>query len=181
MAQFSDEALRQLAAHVEAESRRWVEQFIAGRRAFLRSRKIDASRALSDSFAYEVASVLEGQLRTELLLEFEEHGRLIDMKRLNVPKGGGDYLAALEDWIVRKGLQERFVRKFVATRRLKKAPDNVLRQMAWGIAVNRSQRYRRRSWYAKSKSAAVTDLFNRVASGLPDIVAEEIKKAFTQT
>lgn len=179
MAQLSGEALQQLTTFIEGESRRWVEEFIAGRRAFLRTRKITASDRLIESFAQEITSTLEGQWRTELLLEFEEHGRFIDM-RLKPAGGGGDYLAALEDWIVRKGLEEQFVRTFMARRRLKKEPENVLRQMAWGIAVRRTQRYRRRQWYNKSKSAAITDLYNRVAAGLPDIVVEEIKKGFKQ-
>ncbi len=170
-----------LRSHIEAESRVWVAEFVAGRQAFLRSRKIAASGTLLDSFAYEINSALEGQLKTALQIEFEEHGRFIDMRRLNVPGGGGDYIAALEDWIVRKGLEQKFLRAFMAKRRLKKVPPNVLNQMAWGIAVRRSNRYRRRQWWNKPKSAAITDLYNRVAAGLPDIVAEEIKKGFAKT
>ena len=90
-------------------------------------------------------------------------------------------IAALEDWIVRKGLEQKFLRSFMAKRRLKKVPPNVLNQIAWGIAVRRSNRYRRRQWWNKPKSAAITDLYNRVAAGLPDIVAEEIKKGFAKT
>lgn len=178
MAQFSVEALKQLTTHIEAESRRWMEEFIAGRRAFLRTRRIAVTDSLIDSFAGDIQSTLEGTWRTELLLEFEEHGRYIDMRRLNAPGGGDEYLQELEDWIVRKGLEGQFVRRFMLRRRLKKVPQNVLRQMAWAVAIKRTQRYRPRPWYNKSKSAAITDLYNRVASGLPDLVMEEIKKGF---
>ena len=181
MAQFSDEALKQLAVFIESESRSWAAQFIAGRQAFLRSRKITATGELIGSFASEIVTALEGQFKTELLIEFEEHGRFVDMKRLKPPQGGGDYIAALMDWIVKKGLERRFVQDFTLKRRLKKPPSDMLRQIAWSIAVKRTQLYLRRAWYAKSKSAAITDLYNRVASGLPDIIAEEIKNAFKTT
>ena len=182
MAQLSDEAIKQLTLHIEEESRKWAAEYVAGRRAFLSSRKISTSGALSESLGYEISQGLEGQIKTSLVLTFEDHGRFVDMKRLNPPGGGGDYIAALADWIVRKGLEQKFVSAFVRRRKLKAPPKDVLNRMAWGIAINRTKKYRRRSaWYARSKSAAITDLYNRVAAGLPDLVADEIKKAFKTT
>jgi len=103
------------------------------------------------------------------------------MKGLNVPRGGSEFIDALAAWIVKKGLEAKMTRDFVAKRRLKNAPANVLTQLAWSVAITRRSKIRRRSWYAKSKSAAVTDLFNRVSAGLPDIVMDEIKKQFPQS
>lgn len=179
MAQLSDEAIKQLTDFIEAESRKWVRQYIVNRQQSLRKRGISTSGKLQQSLSAEVSSQLQGAVVTSIELEFQDYGRFIDMKRLKPPGGGGDYIAFLEDWIVKKGLQEKFIRGFMRKRKLSKPPENVLNQMAWGIAVKRTQKYRRRSpWYAKSKTAAVTDLYNRVAAGLPEVVAEEIKNAF---
>lgn len=178
MAQFSEQALKELTGFIEAESRRWVQEYIANRRSTLQRRGIQASGQLRDSFAYTLTKSLSEAVTNTLDLAFEEHGRFVEMKRLNVPAGGSEFLENLAGWIVKKGLFSRFSRGFIQKRKLKTLPPNALNQMAWGIAVKRSKGYRRRAWYAKSKSAAVTDLFNRVAAGLPDIVVDELKRGF---
>lgn len=179
MAQLSDEATRQLTDFIEAESRRWVQEYIQTRRAVLQKRGIQASGQLQQSFAYGLTKTLNQAVTNTLDLVFEDYGRFVEMKRLNVPSGGTEFLENLAGWIVKKGLFEKFSRGFMQKRNLKTLPQNALNRMAWGIAVKRSKGYRRRAWYAKSKSAAVTDLFNRVTAGMPDIVMEELKKGFT--
>lgn len=178
MAQLSDNAIKALADFIESQSREWVEQYIQERKSVLEKRKILASGELRDSFAFSLTKRLNESVTNAIELEFNEYGRFIEMKRLNVPGGGEEYLNALAAWIIKKGLQDKMTQGFVAKRNLRAAPPNVLRSLAWAIAVNRTKKYRRRSWYAKSKSAAVTDLFNRVAAGIPDIVLDELKKAF---
>ena len=103
------------------------------------------------------------------------------MKRLKPAKGGGDYIEGLIQWIKERGLEEQFVRRYMRRRRLKKVPARVLNQIAWGIAIKRSSRSRtrRRAWYNKPKSAAITELFNQVAANMPEQVADEIKKTFS--
>lgn len=179
MAQLSEQAIKALTDFIEAEGRKWARLYIVNRQKSLRKRGITTSGQLQQSLGSEVSSQLQGVVTTSIELEFEDYGRLIDMTRLKPPSGGGDYISFLEDWIVRKGLQQKFISGFMRKRKLKAEPQNVLNQIAWGIAVKRTQKYRRRSpWFAKSKTAAVTDLYNRVAAGLPDIVADEIKNAF---
>lgn len=173
----SEQSIALLADHIEAESRTWVAEYVRNRQAVLNKRKITASGQLRDSMQFALTKTLQQAVTNSLELAFEEHGRFIDMKRLNVPKGGTEYINALSDWIVRKGLTDRFVQKFVQSRGLRKPPQDVLNRMAWGIAIKRGRGYKRRGFgYAKSKSAAITDLYNRVAAGIPDIVLDEITK-----
>jgi hypothetical protein len=65
---------------------------------------------------------------------------------------------------------------------MKTAPQNIVNQMAWGIAIKRfsGKKYKRRAWYARSSGGAINDLYNSVAAGMPDIVLQEIKAAFDQ-
>jgi hypothetical protein len=172
------DAVDTLRNHVEQECRAWAREYVLGRQAFLQSRKIQASERLKKSLEFEVNSAVGNALRTTVQVGFEDYGRYIDMKRLNPPKGGGDYIAALAEWIVQRGFLARWTPKFMKARGLKTVPQDIVNQMAWGIAVKRTRKYKRRAWYSKSKAAAIDDLYNRVASSLPDIVAQEVAGAF---
>lgn len=180
MAQLSDNAIKQLSDFIEAESRRWVQEYIQSRRAVLAKRGILASGQLQDSFAFGLTKSVTSAVTNTVELAFDDYGRYVEMKRLNVPRGGAEYIDNLAAWIVEKGFADRWKQQFMQKRNLRTEPPDILQQMAWGMATNRREKIRRRPWYAKSKSAAVTDLFNRVAGGLPDIVMQEIKSAFNQ-
>jgi len=68
---------------------------------------------------------------------------------------------------------------YLRKRKTKTLPPNILTQLAWSVAISRVARVkRRRQWYNKSKSAAITELYNQVAANLPERIAQEIKKAF---
>ena len=181
MAQLSEQAIQQLSDFIEAESRAWVQEYIQNRRSVLAKRGILASGQLQDSFAFCLTKSLTSSVTNTIELAFNDYGRYIEMKRLNVPRGGAEFIDNLAAWIVQKGFADRWKQQFMRKRKLVNEPPNILQQMAWGIAVNRNRKYRRRTWYAKSKSAAITDLFNRVAAGLPDIVMDELKKGFGRT
>lgn len=177
----SDNATLALSDFLEKEGRLWVRGYIVNRKASLRKRKINTSGQLSSSLQGEVASAFEGGVRTTIDLMFQEHGRYIDIKRLRPAFGGGDYIDGLVEWIERKGFRQQFVSGFLRRRRLKQEPQDVLNQIAWGIVKKRSTQFRRRSpWLYKSSAAAISDLYNRVASRMPEIVAEEISKQFPQ-
>ena len=178
MAALSESATQQLADFIEAETRTWVQQYIEQRKEVLARRKILATGGLQDSFEYALTKDINNAVSNTLELAFEDYGRYIDMQRLNIPRGGSEFIDGLAAWIVKKGLESAMTRAFMAKRQLRKAPPNILNQLAWSVAVKRRESYRRRPWYAKSKSAAITDLFNRVAGGIPDIVVQEMKSAF---
>lgn len=161
--------------YLRTEAQRWVTQFVQDRVAFLRSRNIAATGELINSMQSEVTAGLRGEA-VQILIAFEEYGRIVDMRKFNPPQGGGDYIAALEEWIQRKGLAAKFTTKYVNTRNLKSPPERVLTYIAWGIAKKRfNGKYRRRRWYNRSKSAAITELFRDVAANMPELVAQEIK------
>lgn len=171
--------------YLRTEAEAWATQFIQDRVAFLRSRKIQSSGDLQRSLAYEVTSGVKAE-GVAVLMSFEEYGRIIDMRRFSPPEGGGDYLLALQDWIKRKGLEQKFIRGYMRKRKLKKVPERVLTYIAWGIAKKRfNGKYRRRRWYNKSKSRAITELFRDISANMPELVAEQIKanmdSTFTRT
>jgi len=174
----SNTAIEQLAGFIETESQAWVHDYIRIRQEVLRRRKIEASGRLINSMQYKLTKSLSSAVTNMLELAFEDYGRYVEMKRMNVADGG-EMIDALAAWIVDKGFAQRFTSTFMQKRRLKTVPQNVLNQIAWGIVIQRNKGYRRRTWYAKSKSAAVTELFNRVSGGIPDIVLRELKAGFT--
>ena len=171
-------AIEQLATHIDDVSREWVKEYIRVRQLTMRRRKIEASGRLVDSMQFQITKSINNAVSNTIELAFEDYGRFVEMKRLNVPAGGQELIDNLAAWIEKKGFAQKFTTAFIAKRNLKTAPQNVLNQIAWGITAKRNKGYRRRVWYAKSKSAAVTDLFNRVAAGIPDIVLNELKAAF---
>lgn len=174
----SSTATEQLANMIEIQARKWVEEYISNRKAILAKRGILATGGLRDSFAYGLTKSLNAAISNELEVAFTDYGRLVEMKRLEVPRGGSHYIDLLAAWIVKKGLEDKMTRDFMARRKLRTVPPTIINQLAWSVAVSRRAKRRRRSWYNKSKSAAITDLFNRVASNIPDIVLDELKKSF---
>lgn len=178
MAQLSDDTMRELTQYLEVQGIEWARQFIAGRASWLAKKNIRATGELISSLQSEVISTLEGAARTRLEIAFNEYGRYVEMKGIRPPAGGSDYIAAIEAWIDQKGLRQKMLESYLRKRKVRRLPENILNQLAWSVAISRHQRYKRRQWYNKPKSASITDLFNRVAANLPDLVAREIKNAF---
>jgi hypothetical protein len=175
----TDKAIKELTNYIEREGLEWAKQFIAGRKSWMDAKGIKATGALVQSLQEQVTATLEEAARVRIDIAFEPHGRYVEMKNLHAPAGGSDYIQDLEGWIERKGFRSKWTNRFMANRALRTVPTDVLTRLAWSVAVSRRQRVkRRRQWYNKPKQAAVTDLYNQIAAGLPDLVAEEIKNAF---
>lgn len=164
--------IEEINALVAAAMEEWGHEFIARRRAAL-SERISASGELSRRMAMQIDRQSRRDAVT-MLLAFPEHGRFIDMRRLGRADGGEELVKAIEEWIVEKGQEAKMIRSFMRRHGLKTVPSDVLNRIAWGIV--RSPRKRRRRWYNKPKSGAVTDLYNLVASRLPAKTAEIITK-----
>lgn len=165
---------------LESEAQKFVQAYIAQRVAFFKKRKMTVTGELINSMRHEITSALQGAAMTSVSLSFDDSGRYIDMKALKPPPGGSNYIAALEAWVNKKGLAEKFVSKLVERRKLRNPPQNAINMVAWGIATKRLGGVRRRAWYSKSRGGALNDLYNRVAAGMPQIVVDELKKAFAQ-
>ena len=177
----SDNAIREINAYVNEQGIEWAKGFIEYRKSWLDKKGIKASGELITSLEQEVTAQLQEAALVRIEIAFKDYGRYIDMKGLKPPKGGADYISGLEAWIEDKGLTQKFTRKFMEKRRLRQVPPNILNQLAWSVAISRTERVkRRRHWYNKPKSASITDLYNQVAAGLPEKVAQEIKNAFKQ-
>lgn len=168
----------ELKATIEEEMYNWCVVYIRQRREALRAKKIEAGGDLSGSLEFEITNE---PLRygVELQMAFEAYGRYIDMKKIKTSAGGKEYLASIENWIKKRGFEQKFISAFVKNRKLKRIPETALNQIAWGIVKKRLQgKYKRRSWYNKSKTAAISDLYNTVAAAMPAKVSEGIKESF---
>lgn len=173
-------ARQALNAYLQRELEAFCAEFVRDRAAQLRSRKAVASGDLARSLAYEVrAQAVDAGVQA--LIAFEESGRFIDMRRLQPAEGGADYIANIIRWIEEKGLREKFVAGYVRRRNLKKPPERVMTYIAFGIARKRfNGKYRRTRWYNKSKTAKISELYDQILAGMPEVVLEELKKPLTR-
>jgi phage replication-related protein YjqB (UPF0714/DUF867 family) len=179
MAALSDDALKELTDYIEVQGLAWAKEFIAYRKSWMESKGIKATGELINSLELEITSILDQAAKTKIAIAFNDYGRFIEIKNLYVPGGGTDYIESLEKWIEKKGYRQKMTANYLATRKVRTVPANILNQLAWAIAISRKNRVaRRRQWYNKPKSAAITELYNKVAAGLPERVAQELKNAF---
>ena len=168
---------QEIKAHLEKTMLAWAAEFIADRKAVLRSRKIEASGDLIKSLEAKLNRDVSATT-TEILLSFPDYGRIIDMRNTNPATGGDETLEGIEKWIERKG-KAKFVSAWQKRYKRKTVPANVVNQIAWGILIKRSRgKVRRRNWYNKSKGVAITDLYNRVVAGLPEMTGKQIVNNF---
>jgi hypothetical protein len=175
----TDEHIDILRAHIHREGEIWVTEYVQRRKAQLLRDNVKASAALINSMEFALTQVTNSAITNTIELAFAEHGRFVDMK-LRPAGGGEEYLQQLAEWIVEKNLYDKFVQRYIQSRNLRNPPKNVLQNLAWATAKKRAAKTpRRRRWYAASSTAAVTDLFNRVAEGMPDIIINALKKNLT--
>lgn len=170
-----DNSTAAIQSFIQEELVQLAQVFIRERVASLKARKIVASADLVNSFAYELNSQAKAEA-VELLMAFEEHGRFIDMRRLKPPtEFGNPYINLLEEWIRKRGWEQKFIDGFMRRRKLRQVPKNVLNMIAWGIAIKRSNgKFRRKRWWNAPKTAFISDAFNQIAAALPDIVSQSM-------
>lgn len=173
MAQYTDDELARIRVFVAEQAQIWADDYVGRSGADLRRRKIEAKGELIREFFSEVVASNQKEA-VEILMGFPDHGRYIDMRTMKPAKGGEGYINSLVEWIKDKGLEQQFTERYMERRKVKKVPERVLVYIAWGIASQRSEKYKRKAWWNKRKSAAITDLYNTVAAGLPDVVAGQI-------
>lgn len=77
-------------------------EWIATRRAVLEKRGIKASGELIASLEHTAKTSVGTAVTNIVEIAFANQGRYVEMKRLNVPGGGADYLANLAEWIQKK-------------------------------------------------------------------------------
>lgn len=162
--------------YLSAELQVFAAEFVRDRAASLRRRGAVASGDLAQSLAYEVRAQALGA-GVQALIAFEESGRFIDMRRLQPAEGGADYITNLIGWIEKKGLKQKMIDGYMARRKLKTVPENVMTYLAFGIAKKRfNGKYKRTRWYNKAKTGQLAEVYDRVLAGMPDVVFEELKK-----
>lgn len=175
----SNSAINEINDYVYVQGLAWAKEFIEYRKKWMEKQGIKATGALIASLEQEVTKQLQDQAKVKIEVAFRFYGRIIDMKTYKPASGGAEYIKALENWIEEKGFRERFTRTYMAKRKLTTPPPTIMNQLAWSIAISKANRFkRRRQWYNKPKQASISDLYNRVAAGLPEVVTDEIIKAF---
>lgn len=173
-----DTGIDEIRRFIHEELEQLAFDFIEQRKADLSRKKIKASGDLSDDISFEVDRKAR-QDAVVLLLAFEEHGRYIDMKRLQGAEGGNDYIDAIRAWIRIRGWEDKFIEAFKTKHNLRKVPPSVMTRIAWGIVRKRNIKIRSRRWYNQSKSAWLGEVYNVIASQLPEKTALALTKPFS--
>ena len=159
---------------ISEEALDFVKQFVSQRRAALQKRKAVASGNLIDSIAYDVESTKQA---VNILLAFEDYGRIIDMRNssVNYDGFGKNAIDQIINWVEKKGVNN-FISGYLQRRKYPpRQYARLISSIAWGIAIKRSKgKFRRKTWWNKAKTAAVANLVNQVAAALPDTTAENI-------
>jgi hypothetical protein len=172
--------IKALEAYLNKEATYFIGEFVTYRKLYLQKRGIAATRELIDSLAFEITNRTEDVVMTRIEIAFADYGRYIDVKKLKTADGGEEYIEGLKKWIQSKGLETKMVEGYMKRRNLKSRPANVLNSIAWGIVRKRKITYKRSAWWNKAKTGMINDLYNVVAAGLPDIVADALKKGFNE-
>lgn len=152
----------------------WAAEFIQQRIAALERRKAVATGNLTRDMRYELTRQAVNEA-SRIVMIFEGYGRILDMRRINPHTPGEEMINNLIEYVKAKGVQN--FKRTRSKRFQPKTETKLIRDIAWGIARKRAKgKQRRKVWWAKSKSAAITDLFNQIAAGMLDITADEVVK-----
>lgn len=165
----------ELKAFIQEELESWVRTFIAGRIAYLTSKKKLSTGQLIRSFEYEINRQAKREV-LEALVAFEDYGRMLEMKRFSHDKWGRNNIDRLADWVERTWTGANYL-KFAQKRKLVEIRQSTINSIAWGILVNRTKTKKRTRWYNKPKTAQISELFNQVAASIPSLVGQQITKS----
>ena len=180
------EATHDINEAIKEQMLDWVQHFIAQRKAALqKGKKGVASGDLLASFELEIDRLAKEE-GIALLIAFNDAGRLIDMKPSSLDYGGWGRTAieGLEAWVQKRGISNfmpGYLRKYPNTGFRKGINlTQIIHNIAWGIAVNRTNgKFRRaKSWWNKPKTAGTYELINQVAAALPAPTLDTIKNQF---
>lgn len=112
-------------------------------------------------------------------LYFEDSGRYIDMKKLAHDKWGRNAITRLMEWAQTRGVENFKEGQLKKYGYWPKTEAQQLNKIAWGIARSKTDgKFKRIPWYARAKGGGISELYNRVAAGLPEVAAKEIKDSF---
>ena len=161
---------------INEESLKFVQTFVAQRKAALQKRKANVSGELLRSLEFDVVKNATRQA-VDILIAFNDEGRIIDMRQSSIHYDGLPLIDRLKIWVEKKGVNG-FLNGYKDRRKYYPRDYNkLLTSIAWGIAINRSKgKFKRKTWWNKAKTAAIADLVNKIAAALPDPVLDNLKK-----
>lgn len=180
------EATQNINEAIKEQMLDWVQHFIAQRKAALsKGKKGVATGALLNSFELEIDRVAKEE-GIALLIAFNESGRFLDMKPSSMSNDawGRDSIERLKAWVEKRGIGQFYAGY------MEKHPNTgfrkginiqqIINNIAWGIAINRSNgKFKRgKKWWNASKTAGIYDLINQVAAALPRPTLDAIKDQF---
>ena len=153
----------------------FCEELIAQRIENVKKEKAVASQELINSYAFEIRKATMDQAALAMIA-FEDKGRYLDMKRLSrnqlIP------ISALEKWIEDVGLNafKRLPRGLNG--RSPKNSRELMNRLAWGIAIGKKGKRKKRKKLARGMGSLVQELIVELAAGYQDRTIEDIKDIF---
>ncbi len=153
----------------------FAESVITQRIEQVRATKSVTSSELINSYAYEIRKATTEQTASAMFA-FAKHGRYLDLRRMNKPGGGKEYIAELVEWL-RDGGLDKF-RRTPSPERIK-APvgsNKYLNSLAWGIVRKKKKHKRRR--LQKGWGGQLSELTRELMTGYQHRTVSEIKEAF---
>lgn len=152
----------------------WAPEFVQNRIEGARSADLVASQDLVKSMRSEVTSALKEV--QSFFFQMEAYGRILDMRGVNrarqVP------IDEIKEWIEDVGIG-KFRSGFARRNRVPEDRNQLLNQIAWGIAIKRQQkkRFKRRRWYSKAREEDFDTLYQRLMDALAENTLTDIKQA----
>lgn len=151
----------------------FAQEVIEQRIEQVKATKSIATAELLRSYRYEIRKATIQQTALALFY-FQEHGRFLDMRRINRKKQIP--IKEIKEWIQAKGLSA--FRAVPTDGRKPVGQDRLLNNLAWGIVKSSKKRKRKRRKLQKGWGLSIENLIIELGAGYQDRTIEEISNAF---
>lgn len=149
---------------------RFAEKVVALRVKNVEDTQSVASGELLRSHQYEIRKATVQQA-AQAIFSFQEHGRFLDMRRIDTTKQRP--VEEIKDWIKTIGLGS-FNNLPSAPGRAPIGQDRLLNNLAWGIVKKKQKKKSKRRKLQKGFEDVLDDLTDDLMEGYQDIAVEEI-------
>lgn len=156
---------------------RFSEKVVAQRMANTQKSKSVATAGLLRSYRYEIRKATIQQAAMTMF-SFQEHGRFLDMKRVNRKDNLID-VEAIKDWIRNIGISA--FKKKPVNLRSPIGQDRILNDLAWGIAKTIKKKGKtkgKRRNMQRGFHGLVTELTAELGAGYKDRTIDQIIESF---
>lgn len=189
MADLTNEEIAKLLEKTMAS---WYREVYGKLKAQMSAKGLILTGSLSESLNAEITTAAD-EVKGELKLYFEDHGRFQDMKHRYF--GKMPPVEAMLKYIRKVGLDKfRYVPGYplgvfpTGTSRSKFGTGNRIAEnrIAWGLAMSRvapknsGKAYGRRKWYAKTFYSSIDELIEAILGKTKELTLDEITQSLTK-